>query len=162
MRTLTALAAGLVAAGLSAAAVAQTPEPAVWQGDLFITETPPAACTSEFAAGDFYRSIYRPFVGTLPDNKENAALSVVTTRSAFFLEANPGKILAGKNVKADTAGISSHAIFFSGSTTVDLKITPTKISAATPVVQISGTLDNFFGITGCDVVVVGALGLRHD
>jgi hypothetical protein len=162
MRTLTALAAGLLAAGFSAASFAQSPEPAVWQGDLFITEAPPPSCLGDILAGDFYRSVYRPFVTTLPNNRENAALAVFSPRSAFFIEANPGTSLAGKNVKADAGGISSHATFFAGSTTVDLTITPTKITAATPVVQISGTLDNFFGLTGCNVVVVGALGLRHD
>jgi hypothetical protein len=159
MRTFRILAAGVLAAGVSTASVAQVTEPSVWQGDLFFTSVT-TTCTELGVAsiGDFDRTIYRPNIAPPPTGQADEALALITSRSAFFLAAT-GKTLRGK-AKANTADIASHATFGGASTTVDLKITPAKIKSDTPVVQISGTINNYFDVKGCNIGVVGALGLR--
>ncbi len=64
--------------------------------------------------------------------------------------------------KANASGlvIGSRAEAGEAPTTVDLTITPTKITSSTPSIEITGTINNFFNDTGCNVTVVGALGLR--
>jgi hypothetical protein len=157
MRTSAILGGAIMAAGVSTAIGAQ--QPAVWQGDLFVT-TITSTCASEdvTAVGDFYRSVYRPNIAPPPDSQAKEALSLVGTRNAFILEAT-GKTLRGK-ASANTLVIFSRAEVGSSTTTVDLKITPTKITPSTPSVEITGTINNYFDNTGCNITVVGALGLR--
>lgn len=56
--------------------------------------------------------------------------------------------------------ISSDAELRSASTTVVLKITPRTITSTTRVVEISGTINNFFENGGCSVGFNGVFGLR--
>ena len=157
MRTLAILGGAIMAVGVSTAGGAQ--QPAVWQGDLFIT-TITSTCTTEdvTAVGDFYRSVYRPNIAPPPDSQADEALSLIGERNAIILEAT-GKTLRGK-AKASELVIFSHAEAGQAPTTVDLTITPAKIRSSTLSVEIKGTINNFFNDTGCNVTVVGALGLR--
>ena len=43
---------------------------------------------------------------------------------------------------------------------LNLAITPAKISGTTRVVEISGTIDSFFNLGGCKVSVTAVLGRR--
>ena len=152
-RTLAALIPVVLAAG-----PAQAAEPAVWQGDLFFTSvTPTCTANGVIAAGDFTRAVYRPRL-TAGDAAEG--LSIIFPRAALILEAT-GKSLRSTAPATETS-IGSHAGIGQDSTTVTLAITPAKITATTPVVQISGTLRNVFTVSGCNATIVGALGLRRD
>ena len=159
MQKLAILGGAIMAVGVSTASGAQ--QPAVWQGDLFVT-TVTSVCTSKdvTSVGDFYRSVYRPNIAPPPDSQADEALSLIGSRNAVILEAT-GKTLRGK-ATANTLAIFSHAEVTSSTTTVDLTITPTKITPSTPSVEINGTIKNFYNNTGCNITVVGALGLRHD
>jgi hypothetical protein len=158
MRTLAILIGAILAIGVSAASKAQVP-PSVWQGSVFVTSvTPTCTDTDVTAVGNFYTAVYRPNIPASPPNQANEALTLVTPRSAFLLAATD-KTLRGK-AKADGVEIGSRAIVSEMATTVVLKITPATITKSTPVVQISGTINNLFNETGCNVGVVGALGLR--
>jgi hypothetical protein len=158
MRTLAILIGAILTIGVSAASKAQVP-PSVWQGNVFVTSvTPTCTATGVTSVGNFYTAVYRPNIAPPPTNQANEALTVATPRSAFLLAAT-GKTLRGK-AKADGVEIGSRAILSEMPTTVDLKITPVTITKSTPVVQISGTINNLFNETGCNVGVVGALGLR--
>ena len=131
----------------------------MWQGDLFVT-TITTTCTTEdvTAVGDFYRSVYRPNIAPPPDSQADEALSLISERNAIILEAT-GKTLRGK-ANASELVIVSHAEAGQAPTTVDLTITPAKIRSSTLSIEITGTINNFFNETGCNVTVVGALGLR--
>jgi hypothetical protein len=157
MRTSAILGGALLAAGVSTASNAA--EPTVWQGDLFVRAVS-AACTAEHitVVNEFYRSVYRPNIASQPHNVVAEALSLISPRSAFILEAT-GKTLRGK-AAANGLQIGSHAEADQAPTTVNLTITPLAITAKTPVVQIKGTINNLFNETGCNVTVSGALGLR--
>jgi hypothetical protein len=157
MRKLAILGGAIMAVGVSTASGAQ--EPAVWQGDLFVTAVT-SLCTSKDVTlvGDFYRSVYRPNIAPPPESQADEALSLIGSRNAFILEAN-GKTLRGRAI-AHTLVIFSHAEVGSSTTTVDLKITPTKITPSTPSVEIKGMIKNFYNNTGCNITVVGVLGLR--
>jgi hypothetical protein len=161
MRTLAIMVGITLAVGVSAASKAQTPT--VWQGDLFLTTVTPQCTPDGINVDNFYVSVYRPNIAPPPPNQADEALTLVSPRSAFLLETTAtGKTLRGK-VSANGIAISSRATVSSnpsGPTTVALTITPAKITASTPVVQIKGTINNLFNIAGCNVSVVGALGLR--
>jgi hypothetical protein len=68
------------------------------------------------------------------------ALSLVDPRAAFILEATC-KTLRGK-ATANTLAVDSRATVTSATTTVDLTITPPKITPSTPSVEITGTINN--------------------
>jgi hypothetical protein len=159
MRALTLLTGALLAAGVSTAnaQLVTKPPPAVWQGDLFIL-TATATCGGATVPDSFYRSVYRPNIALPPKGQAPEALSMNAQRSQFILEAT-GKTLRGK-ASAEGTDIGSRAEVTTKATTVDLAIVPATIKATTPVVQISGTINNLFNKLGCTVTVRGALGLR--
>lgn len=159
MRTLTVLTAGALTAWALAAAGAAAAEPAVWQGDLFVTNvTSTCTTTGVTDIGNFYRSIYRPNIAPPPPGQAKEALLVTTTRAAFILEAK-GNTLRGAASASET-DLGSRATVGTAPTSVVLSITPAKIVASTPVVQIAGKINNFFNLAGCTTQVVGALGRR--
>jgi hypothetical protein len=157
MRTLAMVAGGLLAIGVSMTCRAQ--EAPVWQGFLFVTSATSTCTTDEVTAvDDYYTSVYRPNIAPPPTNQAKAALSISFGRGIALLEA-PGSTLRG-SVNATSTLIGSRAELFTTSSPVDLKITPAKITASTPVVQISGTIANFLNGTSCNVAVNGVFGLR--
>lgn len=151
MRTLTLLASGVLA-GISAAGPAGA-QPSVWQGNLFITSVT-QACTASgaAAAGDYFTAVYRPSIP--PPGEE--FMGIYGGNAAWLLR---DLTLRGKQAP-DTHLISSEAELRSASTMVVLRITPRTITSTTRVVEISGTIDNFFENFGCVVGVTGALGSR--
>jgi hypothetical protein len=155
MRTLAVLAAAVLAGGLAAEPAAAAPT--VWQGDLFITSATSACTSFDINTASFFRAVYRPDIAPPPAGQAKEALSIVSGRSAVILEAST---LRGKGAPSSIV-IGSEAEFFGPETiSVNLTITPSTIKATTPAVEISGSINNFFNISGCTVGVVGALGLR--
>jgi len=154
MRATAGLAGGMLAVALAAAPAAATP--AVWQGDLFVTAVT-SACTGVTGKNNFYTTVYRPDVAPPPLGQAKEALSIYTGRGAFLIEA-PGATLRG-SVVANSTAITRYATLVGGTGTapVKLTITPATITATTPVVQISGTLGNFFNVSGCTAAVTAVL-----
>jgi hypothetical protein len=164
MMRIPAILVGFLSAAGAPAANAQlasaSPRP-VWQGDLFVKVVSTACTTQKITQpGAFYRTVYRPNLAKPPHGQAAEALSVNAQRSGFIIEAT-GTTLRGKGAKANSLEIGSRAEVTTLATTVDLTITP-GIKATTAVVQISGTINNFFNVAGCNASVVGALGLRVD
>jgi hypothetical protein len=158
MRTLAVLVGG-VFAGMLAATGPAAAQATVWQGFLFITSVN-STCTAQgtTAVEDYYTSVYRPNIAPPPTGQAKEALLISFGRGMSLLEAK-GSTLRGK-ASATVTEFGSRAEYFSGPATVDLKITPSIIKASTPVVQISGTIENFLNVTGCTAGVRGAFGLR--
>jgi hypothetical protein len=154
MRTLTVAAGLMLAIGVAATARAQ--EPLVWQGDEFQTAVS-STCTAAniTTVGDFNRIVYRPFIAGSADNLSPDGLLLVSSRSAILLEAAK-TTLRGKADAIETA-LGSHAGASQNATTVDLKITPSKITDTTPVVLISGVINDYFNVQGCNITVNGSL-----
>ncbi len=127
---------------LTTRAAAAATTPTVWQGDVFFTAVSSTCTTDGIASvGGFNEIVYRP---DLVFGESPEALSLITTRSAYLLEAPSGKTLRTRNATADVTLLSSRADVILGTTTVTLKFKPAKITATTPVVQISGTINNLF------------------
>jgi hypothetical protein len=152
--------AGSVLAGALAVAdpAGAADPPAVWEGDLFVISATGACNPDGISAGSFYRAIYRPDIAAPPPNQAKEALSLVSLRSAFILNA-PGSTLRG-SVVADSVVIGGRATDSDSTAPVQLSITPAKITAKTGAVEISGSINNFFNIAGCTVNVAGILGPR--
>jgi hypothetical protein len=174
MRTLTIVAGGILAAGLSTTSVAQDTEPQVWQGESFITGFPTKAaestCTSQGIAsvGDYYLVIYRPIIPGSPENptSDDEGLTFFGGRNAIHYYTDPGVRFA-KRGDAYIVYLSTHADASSQSTSpaaipYDLKISPAKITLKTKTVTISGSIDDFENVSGCDVTLTAALDLRVD
>ena len=158
MRRLAVLAGGVLASVLAAGEPAAAATPTVWQGDLFVTAVSPGCASGRVVVGDFYRGVLRP----LQSGVTVEALSFVSERSAFLLQAPAGHTL-GK-VKATSTDIGGRAAFdrVVGGAPVTLTILPATITTRTPSVQIKGTVGNFFNISSpsCIVGITGVLGLR--
>jgi len=139
----------------TAGAEAQT-DTTVWQGNLFFTSATETCITNGVIAPDnFALAIYRP---NLNGAHAQEGLSFVFPRSAFVvIAAGANGSLRGK-ATAIGSFIGAHATL-SGEypTTVDLTITPRAITATTPLVQISGTINNFFDVVGCNATISSAM-----
>jgi hypothetical protein len=118
------------------------------------------ACTTSGAAsvGEYFTAAYRPDIAPPPPGQSFESLAIYEGTAAWLLNAL-GRTLRGKQAP-DTHLISSDAELRSASTTVVLKITPRTITSTTRVVEISGTINNFFENGGCSVGFNGVLGLR--
>jgi hypothetical protein len=165
-------AGSILAFGISTASFAQ--EPQVWQGEAFITgyqgSTAESACSAVGVAsiGDFYLTIYRPIIPGSPNNPTSSdeGLTLFGARNGVHYFTADGVSFA-KPGKAFIAFLSSLATFEAQTATpatipFDLKISPKKITLKTQTVSISGSLDDFDNVTGCDVTFTAALDLRVD
>jgi hypothetical protein len=147
---------GVVSVVALAAGAAQAAQPSVWQGSVFYTAVTPACTASDTAAvDDAELSVYRPRFGS---QTEPEGLSVITTRSGFVITAARTTLRGAVSYKG--VSISSHAETHAYTGSSNLKITPAVINAHTPVVEITGVIDNFFDTAGCNVTVRAVLGLR--
>lgn len=149
-----------LAASMLAICAAAASEPvaaqAVWQGNVFVNTLSPA-CSGFPAIGTFFLSVYRPNLPPTPIGQGKEALSLNAGNYAILLD---GATLRGVADVTDTV-IYPSSEFLKAQEKVDLVITPAKVSTASPVVTISGTLHNLF-ITdaGCSIGVTGVLGAR--
>ena len=143
-------AAWLGAAGVGQAATTQT----VWQGESFLTSVSDTCTASNIAVGDYYRVVYRPKLnGTDPAE----GLSFVGGRSAVLATSAAGSAMFQGSGTYKSTGVSSRATSFSSTGHFQLSISPAPILSGTEVVTISGTLTNFFAITGCTIGFSSAL-----
>jgi hypothetical protein len=126
---------------------------AVWEG--FATST---AQTSECmgdpsAALTAHVSIFRPKV---TNSDPPTDLAFVFLRGAFTMENKSESTVLQMNGSGDYAGVTINAAAvydYKGS--YNLSVTPAHVTALTPVVNITGTIDNFGDITDCQVTFKG-------
>jgi hypothetical protein len=158
--------------GSGAMAGGTSTEPQVWQGQAFITgfssAAAEAACTAAGAAsiGDYYVVIYRPIIPGSPNNPttNDEGLEFVGGRNALRYHTNNGDSFA-KPGEAVVEYLSSHAQFTSTTTAsapFHLNVSPAKITLTTQTVTMSGFLDGWENVEGCNIIFTAALDLRVD
>ena len=167
-----AAALGLSFLGIGAQAASAPPQ--VWQGDAFITGFTNAAaesvCVSGGVAsiGDNYRIVYRPIISGSPANsaKDNEGITFFGSRNAIHYYTDAGTSFAkpGKAyiIYLKTRAESSLQVTPPAAIPFHLTISPTKITLTTQTVTISGTLDDFEDVSGCNVSFTAALDRRVD
>jgi hypothetical protein len=132
-----------------------------WQGSVTIvklTEATAGACAPVgFSPGDLAHSIYRAHLAA---TDPPSALSVVATRGANII------FQSGTDTKLNGAG-TFNATYIGGRATApkslkpytgsfNLHVTPASPTAATNQVTVTGTIGNFFDVTGCTVTIEGS------
>jgi hypothetical protein len=156
--------------GLSTGGGAMAGEPQVWQGQAFITgftsAAAEAACTAAGAAatGDYYVVIYRPIIPGSPNNQttNDEGITFVGGRNALHYHTNNGVSFA-KPGEATVDYLDSHAEFPTPtSAAFHLNISPAKITLTTQTVTMSGFLDGWENVDGCNITFTAALDLRVD
>jgi hypothetical protein len=150
-------------------------DPQVWQGEVFITGftngTAKTVCTDDgvAAVGDFYLLVYRPIIKGSPENgvSSDEGLTFFSSRDATHYNTDDGVSFA-KPGKGYVTFFSSHAearaqpTMPPASVPFDLKITPAKISLTTPTIAITGSVDDFDDVSGCNVTLAASLVRRVD
>ena len=157
---------------LSAAAIlaslgwaqAQTAGNIVFQGEDFVTTTSSQCAVEDETVGDFHRVVYRydpPNTSNDPDS-----LAFIGTRNANRITPKTGTSLIGRQSDF-LIGLNSKASVFGEDPTIttssDLSIvpvSPAKTIATATNILITGTIENFFDITGCTVTIRAVLTLR--
>jgi len=129
----------------------------VWQGGAEII-TLNAACTkAAFSVGDLASSVFRP---RLDPAEPTSAISLTFGRSAMAFFRQGG---ASNDQMQGTSNYSSP--WYSGRVTstpggntgtITLQITPASITENTDAITINGTVNNFFGLSGCTMTFRGA------
>ncbi len=160
--TMAAGGAALASASLPGAALALDTQLA-WQGIATTTASTTAQCAGVGGTvpGDVSVSVFRPKIKT---TDPNTFLSFVFVRGAFTLEnitEAKARQMHGSG-SDDIFGVNGRAKFFEGTGTYSLTVTPAVIVASTPVVTISGKINNFFDVAGCDVTFKGVYAPRID
>lgn len=146
--------AALLGLGLSTALASGPTGTVTFQGEVFVINAP-AACnpdtpTATASIGDFYRLIYR----FNQSSSLNDALLFVGSRSTFYLYSQTGSLNGASNTF--NAYFGSHATFTSGiSGATNLAITTVGGAAIGDAVnlKIYGTVNDFFGTTGCNITI---------
>ena len=155
-------AAAIVGTGLLAGTAHAATEPQVWQGTAFI-KTVSSACTTAnvVAVGSEYVTVYRPIIAGSAANTGNEALSFQTPRSLqqYYTPSGSNQSLRTAGT-ASISGVGSHASSFTATGTYALKFTPAAPALTTPQIYITGTLQTFWGVTGCTVSLTASLDLR--
>ncbi len=135
-------------AGLSQHALAATTQK-VWQGEAFVTAVTDACAPGSTAeVGDFFRIIYRPKLSSL-DPAEG--LSFVGSRSTYLAISQAGGAMFQGSGTYKGTYLSSRAATGSTTGAFQLSISPLPILSGTGTITISGTITNFFAVTGCDI-----------
>ncbi len=134
---------------------------AAWQGIATVTASTTAQCAGIGATtvGDAMVSVFRPKIAST-DTK--TYLSFVFLRAAFTVENTSESTIhqmhgAGND---DILGVDGRANFIDGAGTYSLAISPAAVVATTPVITITGKINNYFNVTGCDVTFTGVYAKR--
>lgn len=152
MRIIASLAAGAFAAALSAVpAFAAGDTQTAWEGYATNTAST-AACSTIGGTGksDTHVSIFRPHINA---NDTPTFLSMMHLRAAITFqnasESTKHQMNGAGNYTA--FGINSRAKGFTYSGTYSLTVSPNPVLSTTEVVNVTGTLNNYFNTAGCNV-----------
>jgi hypothetical protein len=161
---------------LVGATQARAANPQVWQGAAFITGFPnttaEAACAAGNTAsvGDDFVIEYRPIIPGSPANGtgNDEGISFFGGRNGlhYFTHTGvrfttPGKAyVISLGSRASSSEVANTGV--APSIPFSLTISPANISLTTPTVTISGTLDDWFNVTGCNVTFNAALDRRNN
>jgi hypothetical protein len=146
------------AMGLLLGATAYPAAAEVWQGDSFILARTVECKASNWAIGDFFRTVYRPAnVGT---NDASARLTLIGPRTAQRYFVNPGELVGSGNYTGTF--ITSMAGFVSWAGTFSSARTKPDPTPTTPTLNLLVKLQTFSGLDGCNVTLQGSLNLRPE
>ncbi len=122
---------------------------AAWQGIATVTASTAAQCAGVggTAVGDANVSIFRPKIAS---TDTNTYLSFAFLRAAFTVEnaSEPTVRQMHGTGNGDIYGVNGRARFIDGLGTYSLTISPAAVVASTPVVTITGKINNFFDVAG--------------
>jgi hypothetical protein len=135
----------------------------VWEGYATNTSTPPAACSGIGGTGlaDTHVSIYRPHISS---TDTPTFLSMMHLRAALTLQnttESANKQMHGSG-KYTGYGVNSRAKGFTYTGTYSFTITPSTVTTSTSVVNITGTIKNYYNTAGCNVTFKGVYVKRID
>ncbi|RXF73652.1 hypothetical protein [Hansschlegelia zhihuaiae] len=145
MRTLAALTG---AAALSVAAVAPAAAETLFVGSAMVTART-AKCGDAIAAGDFGRMTYRP-VGVRLGNDGSSYLLFVTSRASYGMSVPNNQFQLNVNYGGQSINSQLSVTPRTGGVTQWVQA-PRTIGPATPGLEITGSIANFFAIKGCTV-----------
>ena len=137
---------------------------AAWQGIATVTASTAAQCAGVggTTVGDAMVSVFRPKIAS---TDTTTYLSFAFLRAAFTVENTSKSTIhqmhgAGND---DILGVDGRAKFIDGTGTYSLSISPAAAAVATtPVITITGKINNFFDATGCNVTFTGVYAKRVD
>lgn len=162
LAAMTAGAAALVLVSLPGSAFALDTQ-AAWQGIATTTASTTAQCAGIGGTlpSDAEISVFRPRIASADPA---TYLSFVFLRAVFTVENTSEATVHQMHGSGNDNifGVNSRAKFFDGSGTYSLAITPATITTSTPVVTITGKINNFFDVAGCDVTFKGVYAKRID
>ncbi len=160
----TILAAGAASVALvvtSGVALAAGDTHLAWEG--YATNTGSVGCTGVggTGTGDTHVSIYRPKLGATDPSP--TFLSFMHLRAALTFQNTSAGIPQMNGAGNYTGvGINSRAKSFSFTGTYKLTVSPNPVVSTTSVVNISGTINNYFNTAGCSVTFKGIYVKRID
>jgi hypothetical protein len=155
----TFLAAAVLGCASSAAAAADTQ--AAWEGIMENTaasSTCAAMGVGGTGAGDNHVSVYRPHINP---TDTPTYLAIVFTRAEFTLQNNSETInpqMNGSGAYIATAIDGRGAPGTYKGTFSGIVVAPKPVVEGTPVVTITGTIDNYFNVAGCNVTFKAVYG----
>lgn len=125
---------------------------AAWEGYATTTaSTAQCAGIGGTGVGDTHVSIFRPHI-TARDT--DTFLSMMHLRAAITFdntsEATVHQMHGAGNYTAYGVNSRAKGFTYTGGT-YSLTVTPASIVASTPIVNITGTLNNYFNTTGCNI-----------
>jgi hypothetical protein len=134
---------------------------AAWQGIATVTASTAAQCAGVggTTVGDAMVSVFRPKIAS---TDTNTYLSFSFLRATFTVENTSESTIhqmhgAGND---DILGVDGRAKFIDGTGTYSLTINPAMVVATTAVITITGKINNYFDVTGCDVTFTGVYAKR--
>ena len=153
------LAGSLLIAGPAAAADTQ----AAWEGFLTVTSST-AQCSGVggTGVGSTNVSMYRP---KIKSTDTNTFLSLIQTRAAIAFQNSSETTIKQMNGSGNYggSGINGRGKAFSYTATYsNFKVTPSPVTASTTNVMITGTINNMWSVTGCNVTFKSTYTKRID
>lgn len=161
MRVLGAIAMAVAAVASAGAAQAANNPLIVWQGAITITNLTAACSSIGQGVGTLLTSVYRP---RLESDEPVSGLTILSDRTAqvFFnaSTSNNDQMIGRGGYLGHIIGSRATAIpnssqgSFTGN--YNFKVRPVTITADTTSITITGTLTNYFNVTGCTLSFAGA------
>ena len=140
--------------GLGAANAATT-----FEVRVFVTAVTPQ-CTGVIYVGNSFTSVFRPKLATT-DPAEGLSIVYPSAASVLISTAASGRLVNSPGVLTNFQGtlVGYNAAPSTWTSTARLSKVPATVTAATPAVTISGTI-NHFNASGCTITIRGAYARR--
>ena len=152
------LAGSLLIAGPAAAADTQ----AALEGFMTVTSSTGCSGIGRTGAGSTNVSMYRP---KIKSTDTNTFVSLIQTRAAIAFQNSSETTIKQMNGSGNYggSGINGRGKAFSYTGTYsNFKVTPSPVTASTTNVMITGTINNMWSVTGCNVTFKATYTKRID